>query len=55
VLPRYQQGLAAELPIRFVDWAASGSGGPGLAQQVDMLPTVVLMLGGREIDRSVGA
>jgi thioredoxin-related protein len=58
VLPRYQQGLAAELaaelPIRFVDIAASGNEGSGLARKVDMLPTVVLMLGGREIDRIVG-
>jgi len=54
VLPRYQQALAAELPIRFVDIAAAGNEGPGLARKVDMLPTVVLMLGGREIDRIVG-
>jgi len=54
VLPRYQQALAAELPIRFVDIAALGNEAPGLARKVDMLPTVVLMLGGREIDRIVG-
>jgi hypothetical protein len=50
VLPRYQQALAAELPIRFVDI----NEGPGLARKVDMLPTIVLMLGGGEIDRIVG-
>jgi hypothetical protein len=54
VLPRYQQGLAAELPIHFVDIAASGNEGSGLGRKVDMLPTVVLMLGGREIDHIVG-
>ncbi len=42
------------MPIRFVDIAASGHEGPGLARKVDMLPSVVLMLGEREIDRIVG-
>ena len=54
VLPRYRQGLAAELPIRFVDIATSGNEGPGLRRKVDTLPTAVLMQGGREIDRIVG-
>lgn len=54
VLPRYQQALAAELPIRFVDIAEAGNVSPGLRRKVDALPTVVLMLGGREIDRIVG-
>src|SRR5262245_63953800 len=54
VLPRYQQALAAELPIRFVDIVAAGNASPGLRRKVDALPTVVLMLGGREIDRIVG-
>jgi hypothetical protein len=46
---RYQQASAAELPIRFVDIAASGNEGPGLARKVDMLPTVVGMLGDAKI------
>jgi hypothetical protein len=54
VLPRYPQALAAELPIRFVDIAEAGNDSPGLRRKVDALPTVVLMLGGREIDRIVG-
>jgi thioredoxin-related protein len=54
VLPRYQQAVATELPIRFVDIAVSGNEGPGLSRKVDMLPTAVLMLEGREIDRLVG-
>lgn len=54
MLPRDQQALAAELPIFFVDITASSNEGPGLARKVDMLPTVVLMLGGGEIDRIVG-
>jgi len=54
VLPRYQQAVAMELPIRFVDIAVSGNEGPGLSRKVDMLPTAVLMLEGREIDRLVG-
>src|SRR5258705_13430163 len=48
VLPRYKQGLAAELPIRFVDIAIAGNRAPGLRAKVDMLPTAVLMLDGRE-------
>jgi len=54
VLPRYQQALAAELPIRFVDIAEVGNDARGLRRKVDTLPTIVLMLGGREIDRIVG-
>ena len=54
VLPRYQQGLAGELPIRFVDVATAGNGGPGLRRKVDSLPTAILMLGGRGVDRIVG-
>jgi thioredoxin-related protein len=54
VLPRYQQALAAELPIRFVDITTGATRGLALARKVDMLPTVVLMLGGGEIDRIVG-
>jgi thioredoxin-related protein len=54
VLPRYRQGLAAELPIRFVDIATAGNEGPGLRRKVDTLPTAVLMQAGREIDRIVG-
>jgi len=54
VLPRYQQALAAELPIRFVDIAEAGNEAPGLRRKVDTLPTAVLMLRGREIDRIVG-
>lgn len=54
VLPRYQQALAAELPIRFIDIAEAGNQAPGLKRKVDTLPTVVLMLGGRELDRIVG-
>jgi thioredoxin-related protein len=54
VLPRYQEALAAELPIRFIDIAEAGNEAPGLKRKVDMLPTVVLMLGGRELDRIVG-
>jgi thioredoxin-related protein len=54
VLPRYQEALAAELPIRFIDIAEVGNEAPGLKRKVDMLPTVVLMLGGRELDRIVG-
>ena len=41
VLPRYQQALAAELPIRFVDIAEAGNDSPGLRRRVDTLPTVV--------------
>jgi thioredoxin-related protein len=54
VLPRYQQALAAELPIRFIDIAEAGNEAAGLKRKVDTLPTVVLMLGGRELDRIVG-
>jgi thioredoxin-related protein len=54
VLPRYQQALAAELPIRFIDIAEAGNEAPGLKRKVDMLPTAVLMLEGRELDRIVG-
>jgi thioredoxin-related protein len=54
VLPRYQQALAAGLPIRFVDIAEARKDRAGLRRKVDTLPTVVLMLGGREIDRIVG-
>jgi hypothetical protein len=51
---RYQQALAAELPIRFVVIAEAGKDRPGLRRRVDALPSVGLMLGGREIDRIVG-
>ena len=54
VLPRYQQALAAELPIRFIDIAEAGNEALGLRRKVDTLPTVVLMLGGHEVDRIVG-
>jgi thioredoxin-related protein len=54
VLPRYQQGIASELPIHFVDIATSGNERPGLHGKVDTLPTAILMREGHEVDRIVG-
>ena len=55
VLPRYRQTpRAGELPIRFVDVNAVGADAMKLAAPIQLVPTVVMMRGGQEVDRLAG-
>jgi hypothetical protein len=55
VLPRYRQSpRAAELPIRFVDVNEADVTKMKLAAPIQMVPTMVMMRGGQEVDRISG-
>jgi thioredoxin-related protein len=55
VLPRYRQSpRAAELPIRFVDVNEADATKMKLIAPIQMVPTMVMMRGGQEVDRISG-
>jgi thioredoxin-related protein len=55
VVPRYLSSPNAEkAPLRFVDIEKSDTGNLGLASPITILPTVVLIRNGREVDRIAG-
>ncbi len=55
VAPRYEAlPQAAGAPLRYVDISRTDTDGMGLTSPLTMVPTVVLMKGGREIDRIAG-
>jgi hypothetical protein len=55
VVPRYRQSpRASELPIRFVDVNESDVTKMKLAAPIQMVPTMVMMRGGQEVDRISG-
>lgn len=55
VVPRYQRSSAAvEAPLRFIDIEKSDIDGLGLKSRITMVPTVVLMKDGAEVDRISG-
>ena len=55
VAPRYQAlPQAADAPLRYVDISRTDTDRMGLTLPLTMVPTVVLMKGGREVDRIAG-
>ena len=55
VLPGYLTSQrAAELPIRFVDVEHAGSLEPALNSPLTIVPTIVLLVDGREVTRITG-
>ena len=54
VLPKYQQSVRPEVPLRFVDVAKTDTAGFGLKSRIGTVPTAVVMKDGREVDRIVG-
>jgi thioredoxin-related protein len=55
VLPRWRSGtMGAEAPLRFIDINRVDIGKLALRGEVRMVPTVVLMKDGREVDRIDG-
>jgi hypothetical protein len=55
VVPRYRQSpRAGELPIRFVDVNEADVTKMKLAAPIQMVPTMVMMRGGQEVDRISG-
>jgi thioredoxin-related protein len=55
VVPRYQRSTqATEAPMRFVDIERTDLDQLLLKSRINMLPTAVLMKGGREVDRITG-
>jgi thioredoxin-like negative regulator of GroEL len=55
ILPNYRQTpRSAELPIRFVDVNATGVDKMKLIAPIQMVPTVVMMKNGQEVDRIQG-
>jgi hypothetical protein len=55
VLPKYRTSApGTAVPLRFVDIAKSDTSTLGLKSRIHVLPTVVLMKEGHEIDRIVG-
>lgn len=55
VLPTYQRSKrAAELPIRFIDLNDPAADQLKLASSVQMVPTIVLMRDGVEVERMTG-
>lgn len=55
VLPDYLKSQrAADVPIRFVDVNKAGPLGPSLSSPLTIVPTVVLMVEGREAARITG-
>jgi hypothetical protein len=55
VLPKYRNSTpGTAVPLRFIDIAKSDTGTLGLRSRIHVLPTVVLMKEGHEIDRIVG-
>jgi thioredoxin-related protein len=55
IAPRYQASpQAAEAPLRYVDVASSEADRIALKSPITMVPTVVLMKQGHEVDRIAG-
>jgi thioredoxin-related protein len=55
VLPQYRRSApGASVPLRFVDIEKADTSALGLRSRIQVLPTVVLMKDGNEIDRIVG-
>jgi thioredoxin-related protein len=55
VAPRYEaMPQAADAPLRYVDITRTDTDRMGLTSPLTMVPTVVLMKGGREVDRIAG-
>lgn len=55
VLPAYEATAhAQELPMRFVDVSAIESRSIELSRPIEMVPTIILMRGGREVGRLPG-
>jgi thioredoxin-related protein len=56
VLPRYREAMPTDTvpPLRFVDIVESDTDNLGLKRRIDMVPTVVLMRNGNEVDRIAG-
>lgn len=55
IAPLYRATARARLaPLRFVDVAHTDIDAMGLASPVEIIPTVILMRDGAEIDRLVG-
>jgi hypothetical protein len=54
VLPKYQQSMRTQVPLRFVDLAKSDTASFALKGRIGIVPTAVVMKDGREVDRIVG-
>jgi thioredoxin-related protein len=55
VLPAYRQSPRnAELPLRFVDVNATGADKMKLVSPIQVVPTVVMLRDGQEVDRITG-
>jgi hypothetical protein len=54
VLPKYQQSMSSNVPLRFVDVSKTDTAGFGLNGRIGMVPTAVVMKDGREFDRIAG-
>jgi thioredoxin-related protein len=55
VLPKYRASApGASVPLRFVDIEKSDTSALGLKSRIHVVPTVVLMKQGSEVDRIVG-
>ncbi|MGH3627494.1 MAG: thioredoxin domain-containing protein [Sciscionella sp.] len=55
IRPAYQRSAAAtETPMRFIDVNSIDESSLGLAQPISIVPTIVLMREGREVDRLTG-
>jgi hypothetical protein len=54
VLPRYQQGMRTQVPLRFVDLSTTDVSSFNLNGRISMVPTAVVMKDGREVDRITG-
>ena len=55
IAERYKQSLhAAEAPLRFVDITSPEAKGVAIKTPISMVPTAVVMKGGREVDRIPG-
>ena len=55
VLPKYKSSVpGSSVPLRFVDIEKSDTSALGLKTRIHVVPTVVLMKEGKEIDRIVG-
>jgi hypothetical protein len=54
VLPKYQQSMRAQVPLRFVDLATADTASFALKGRIGIVPTAVVMKDGREVDRIVG-
>jgi hypothetical protein len=54
VLPNYPRAIRTEAPLRFVDVGSDSTAEFALKAPIDVVPTAVVVRGGREVDRIVG-